>query len=60
MPAKKRRQRAGQQVHTAAAQAKARDQETIRKINKALEDNHVRHTTSITRASQGIGPVCAG
>ena len=52
MPAKKRRQRSGQQVHTAAAQAKARDQDTIRLINQALADGHVRHLSVLCRTIQ--------
>lgn len=47
MPAKKRRQRSGQQVQTSAAQAKARDQETIRQINQALADGQVPQISSL-------------
>lgn len=51
MPAKKRRQRSGQQVQTAAAQAKARDQDTTRLINQAIADGHVGRSRncSVTR-----------
>jgi hypothetical protein len=41
MPPKKRKARQRGQVQTAAAQAKARDQETIRQINQALENGQV-------------------
>ena len=61
MPAKKRRQRSGQQVHTAAAQAKARDQDTIRLINQALADGHVRHFSVFRRTIQdSMSAVCSG